>query len=199
MTGTGSPGGTEQVAAGRADFLGFADVVAMGPHYRHGHRNVSRLGAQGAMAFAWPVHKIQGHRRHGYPERAQHSFVADPDYTRGEYAILVRSDLKGHGIGWRLMQHLLDYARAEKLGEIYGHMPAEHTTMLEMRHQLGFTIAPEPGEPGTRRVGIRLGDGLTVTVPSPHSFNGERARVRGRGSRRHLSLRLPLTPTLSPL
>ena len=34
-------------------------------------------------------------------------FVADPDYMRGEYAILVRSDLKGVGLGWRLMQHLI--------------------------------------------------------------------------------------------
>jgi hypothetical protein len=29
MTGTGSPAGTEQVAMGRCDFLGFADIVAM--------------------------------------------------------------------------------------------------------------------------------------------------------------------------
>ena len=85
-------------------------------------------------------------------------FVADPDYTRGEYAILVRSDLKGRGLGWRLMQHLLDYARAENLEELYGWVLAENTTMLQMCRELGFTNEPEPGDPTTRRVRIRLGD-----------------------------------------
>ncbi len=86
-------------------------------------------------------------------------FVADPDYTRGEYAILVRSDLKGQGLGWRLMQHLIDYARAEGLEELYGHVLAENTTMLGMCRQLGFTIAAEPDDPGVRRVRIGLGAG----------------------------------------
>jgi acetyltransferase len=33
--------------------------------------------------------------------------IADADYTRGEYAVLVRSDLKDRGLGWRLMQHMI--------------------------------------------------------------------------------------------
>ncbi len=43
--------------------------------------------------------------------------IADPDYVRAEYAILVRSDLKGRGLGSNLMQHLLKYA---KVGTIAG-------------------------------------------------------------------------------
>jgi acetyltransferase len=79
-------------------------------------------------------------------------FVADPDYVKGEYAILVRSDLKGHGLGWRLMQHLIAYARAEKLEELYGSVLAENTTMLKMVRELGFRIEPEPGDATVRRV-----------------------------------------------
>jgi acetyltransferase len=86
-------------------------------------------------------------------------FVADPDYTRGEYAILVRSGLKGQGLGWRLMQHLIEYARAEGLAELYGHVLAENTTMLDMCRRLGFTVAAEPDDPGMRRVRIGLGAG----------------------------------------
>jgi acetyltransferase len=86
-------------------------------------------------------------------------FVADPDYTQGEYAILVRSDLKGQGLGWRLMQHLLDYARAEKLGELHGFVLADNTTMLAMCRELGFSIEPDPGDATTRRVRIRLDGG----------------------------------------
>jgi acetyltransferase len=35
---------------------------------------------------------------------------ADSEYRSGEYAILVRSDLKGHGLGWRLMELMIEYA-----------------------------------------------------------------------------------------
>ena len=37
---------------------------------------------------------------------------------RGEYAILVRSDLKGRGLGWLLMQMIIEYARAEGIRSI---------------------------------------------------------------------------------
>ena len=79
-------------------------------------------------------------------------FIADPNYVKGEYAILLRSDLKGHGLGWRLMQHLIAYARAEKLGELYGSVLAENTTMLKMARELGFRIEPEPGDITVRHV-----------------------------------------------
>ena len=40
---------------------------------------------------------------------------ANATYDSGEYAILVRSDLKGHGLGWLLMQTIIEYARSEGL------------------------------------------------------------------------------------
>ena len=45
---------------------------------------------------------------------------------------MVRSDLKGRGLGWRLMQHLIAYGRAEGLAELTGWVLAENTTMLRM-------------------------------------------------------------------
>jgi acetyltransferase len=83
-------------------------------------------------------------------------FVADPDYLQGEYAILIRSDLKEHGLGWRLMQHLIAYARAEKLEQLYGSVLAENTAMLRMCRELGFSVEPEPGDTAMRRVRLRL-------------------------------------------
>jgi acetyltransferase len=82
--------------------------------------------------------------------------AADPDYTRAEYAIVVRSDLQGRGLGWSLMEHLLDYARAEGLGRIDGFVLTENTEMLSMVRQLGFSVSPDPGEPGLTRVEISL-------------------------------------------
>jgi acetyltransferase len=70
--------------------------------------------------------------------------------------VIVRSDLKGHGLGWRLMQHLIDYAKAEKLAQLYGAVLADNTTMLQMCRELGFSVEPEPGDSGVRRVRLQL-------------------------------------------
>jgi acetyltransferase len=82
--------------------------------------------------------------------------VADPDYSRGEYAILVRSDLKGRGLGWRLMQHLIEYGKREGLQELNGFVLAENIHMLDMCRRLGFRVAGDPSDPGVRRVRLDL-------------------------------------------
>lgn len=82
--------------------------------------------------------------------------IADPDYTRAEFAVMVRSDLKAKGLGWRLMQHLIAYARGEKLGELYGQVLAANTTMLTMCRELGFSIAADPSDAGLCHVALAL-------------------------------------------
>ncbi len=82
--------------------------------------------------------------------------IVDPDLTHGEYAILVRSDHKGRGLGWRLMQHLIDYAKAEGLEEMRGAVLAENTTMLSMCSELGFTVESDPDNAGLMRVVIDM-------------------------------------------
>jgi acetyltransferase len=69
---------------------------------------------------------------------------ADANFDRGEYAILVRSDLKGHGLGWRLMQIMIEYARWLGLKTIEGQVLRENTTMLRMCRDLGFAIEQDP-------------------------------------------------------
>ena len=72
---------------------------------------------------------------------------SDANYEAAEYAILIRSDLKGHGLGWMLMELIIEYARAEGLRSVRGQVLRENTTMLEMCRKLGFTIASDPQEP----------------------------------------------------
>lgn len=90
--------------------------------------------------------------------------TADPDYRRGEFGALVRSSLKGQGLGWRLMQHLLEYARSEGLAEIHGDVLAENTTMLKMCAELGFAIETDPEDGSLRHVRLALTPGRF----SPH-------------------------------
>jgi acetyltransferase len=74
----------------------------------------------------------------------------------GEYAVLVRSDLKGHGLGWLLMQLLIEYARTEGIRTVQGEVLAENTTMLRMCAELGFSITDSPDEPGVRIVKLTV-------------------------------------------
>lgn len=91
-------------------------------------------------------------------------FTADPDYEHAEFGILVRSDLKGRGLGRALMEHLIAYARADKLREIAGYVLAENTGMLGLAEQLGFTISWAEDDPSVRMVVLTLNgrDGQAV-------------------------------------
>ena len=82
--------------------------------------------------------------------------IADPDYERAEYAILVRSELQGQGLGWQLMQHLISYCKAEGLVEIHGSVLAGNTTMLAMCRELGFRVVDARDEPGVIHVSLSL-------------------------------------------
>ena len=84
-------------------------------------------------------------------------FFADPDNLRAEYAIAVRSDWKGHGVGYLLMSRLIDIARERGIGELVGEVLRENEPMLQMCRELDFAIAPEPRDPAVRLVRKRLG------------------------------------------
>ncbi|MGA7431863.1 MAG: bifunctional acetate--CoA ligase family protein/GNAT family N-acetyltransferase [Xanthobacteraceae bacterium] len=80
----------------------------------------------------------------------------DADFNNGEYAILVRSDLKGHGLGWLLMQLMIEYARAEGLKCVRGQVLQENTEMLAMCRNLGFKIESDPEDPCIAVVSLPL-------------------------------------------
>lgn len=71
---------------------------------------------------------------------------SDSIYETGEYAILLRSDLKGRGLGWTLMQMIIEYAKSEGLKTISGDVLSENTVMLAMCRNLGFEVEPDPVE-----------------------------------------------------
>ena len=60
------------------------------------------------------------------------------DEETAEFAILIRSRLKGHGLGWELMRRVIDYAKDKHLRRVYGDVLNENTTMLQMCAELGF-------------------------------------------------------------
>jgi acetyltransferase len=80
----------------------------------------------------------------------------DANYDTAEYAILVRSDLKGRGLGWQLMQLIIEYARAQGIRSIHGQVLQENTQMLEMCKNLGFQMQSDPQDPSLVVVTLSL-------------------------------------------
>lgn len=81
---------------------------------------------------------------------------ADPDNEHAEYAILVRGDVTGMGLGVFLMRRIIDYARSRGIKEIYGEVLRENTTMLKLSRILGFESLHVPDDPTLTRVTLRL-------------------------------------------
>ena len=86
---------------------------------------------------------------------------SDSIYESGEYAILLRSDLKGRGLGWALMQLIIEYAKSEGLKVISGDVLAENTVMLAMCRNLGFEVKSDPDEHDICNVRLRFSFRLT--------------------------------------
>src|ERR1700731_4839003 len=77
----------------------------------------------------------------------------------GEYAILLRSDLKGRGLGWALMQLIIEYAKSKELKRIDGQILQENSVMLKMCRELGFEIKTDPDDNGVCDVALVLEGG----------------------------------------
>jgi acetyltransferase len=81
---------------------------------------------------------------------------ADPGHVEAEYAILLRSDLKGIGLGRALMELIIDWAKAEQLQRVHSQVLAENAPMLALCRDLGFEIALDPDDISVRRVALDL-------------------------------------------
>jgi acetyltransferase len=80
----------------------------------------------------------------------------DADAKSGEYAVILRSALKGRGLGWLLMQRIIEYARSIGLERVHGQVLAENTTMLRMCEELGFQIGDDLEAKGVKVVTLKL-------------------------------------------
>jgi len=81
----------------------------------------------------------------------------DPDNIEGEFAIVVRSDLKRKGLGRLLMAALLDYCRARGLVLVRGAALAGNIGMHALARACGFEVTPDVD--GTLRLTLRLRPG----------------------------------------
>jgi RimJ/RimL family protein N-acetyltransferase len=81
---------------------------------------------------------------------------SNPASDSGEYAILLRSDLKGRGLGWALMKIIIEYGTSEGLERIIGQVLEENSVMLKMCRELGFEVKTDPEDLGLCEVTLVL-------------------------------------------
>jgi acetyltransferase len=82
--------------------------------------------------------------------------VADPDNLSAEFAVTVRSDLKGKGLGRMLMEKLIAYCRARGTGEITGEALPQNSPVIGLVRKLGFTVGPVDEDEGVRKFWLTL-------------------------------------------
>lgn len=82
--------------------------------------------------------------------------ILAPDKPEGEFAIMVRSDQAGHGLGHGLMAQMLGWARARGLTRVHGEILAENKRMLRLARLFGAVVQPQTRDYHTVHVAIDL-------------------------------------------
>ncbi len=104
------------------------------------------------MAFVATERDAQGVERTLGVVRA----IADPDNVEAEFGIIVRSEVKGEGLGELLMTQMIDYLRQHGTQRLVATVLNENTRMLQLARDLGFREEAHKHEPGTRWIELDL-------------------------------------------
>jgi acetyltransferase len=111
--------------------------------------NMTQIDYDREMAFV-AVRQLNGESEIVGVTRA----ISDPDNIDAEFAVLVRSDLKGLGLGRRLLEKLIAYTGEHGLQRLNGITMPNNRGMVSLARKLGFDVD------------IQLEDGIvSLTLP----------------------------------
>jgi acetyltransferase len=82
--------------------------------------------------------------------------ATDTDNRSAEFAVVVRSDLHGGGLGERLMHKLIAYQRSRGTAQLVGRVLADNPRMLTLATALGFSATEDAEDPGVLRLVLPL-------------------------------------------
>jgi acetyltransferase len=71
--------------------------------------------------------------------------IIDVSKGQAEFAVLVRDECQGKGIGAELLSQCLSIARKRGIDRVTGVVLAENTQMLALGRKLGFKVTRVPG------------------------------------------------------
>jgi len=71
------------------------------------------------------------------------AMIAAPGGTDdAEVALAVRSDLKGHGIGWSMLDHACNYARSRGFKAVHSLQLSDDRAAISLEQEMGFRAKP---------------------------------------------------------
>ncbi|MFS0774224.1 N-acetyltransferase family protein [Sphingomonas sp. 1P08PE] len=82
--------------------------------------------------------------------------AGDPATRRGEVAISIRADHKGKGIGWSLLEHLVETARQRGYASIESLEDRQNRSAIALEQEMGFIAEPLDDDPTLVRVSRQL-------------------------------------------
>lgn len=71
-------------------------------------------------------------------------FIREPDSRTAQFALLVKDDYQGMGLGAKFIDILIGIAHDKELDELYGVVLTENYKMIELAKKLGFDVTREP-------------------------------------------------------
>jgi acetyltransferase len=81
-------------------------------------------------------------------------YTTNLDLKSCEFALVVADEWQGHGIGYQLMQKLMEIARDRGLERMEGQVLANNTRMLNLMRSLNFRVDSDPEDVAIKRVEI---------------------------------------------
>lgn len=141
-------------------FLGRLDPVDIRMRVFYSRRSIERselarltqIDYEREMAFIATAERDDGA---GEETLAVVRAIADPDNHDAEFGIVVRSDLKGGGLGELMLRHIIEYQRRRGTKRLVATVLAENQRMLELAESLGFRRV-SAGEDGTESIALAL-------------------------------------------
>lgn len=84
-------------------------------------------------------------------------YVVDVSGSSADVALVLADAWQGQGLGRRLLETLIEHARAAGLRDVTGVVLATNRAMLRLARSVGFAVNPEPGDATVMRIGLDLG------------------------------------------
>ena len=104
------------------------------------HKTTARLSQidydREMTLVAWQNDRVAGRAR----------AVADPDFERAECAVIIRADLRAHGLATKLLDRLTQVIAAQGVRAAMLIYPAALRQLEAISGELGFAAAPVPGD-----------------------------------------------------
>ncbi|MEA3502858.1 MAG: GNAT family N-acetyltransferase, partial [Actinomycetota bacterium] len=103
------------------------------------------------MALIAVIHENGHEVEHGVVR-----YVTNPDRTSCEFALVISEELRGHGIGQRMLKRLMEIALSRGLDKMEGEVLTENHRMLDLVKSMGYHVQRSADDPGVQYVWKQL-------------------------------------------